>query len=246
MLSKETEEIVAMLQSGDLISAEKACAYAISGYKNEFMEKLTVNSATDYIGMTLLYAQIAAKMKKPWMAIPTLDSVRGALRFISDFMEDRETVAETYFSAADAYSYAGFLPEAIDLYRRAGLIGKDAQLKKEAFFQARYLSERFPKEKDETVKSAISVLGKREGEKICQLALDEAASAVATDPVENTEEYLAVRYDVEKLVDEVLSRDDSNESFCFRYWNTKKRILSEKFKIDWETPAEMNPNIRFQ
>jgi hypothetical protein len=33
--------------------------------------------------------------------------------------------------------------------------------------------------------------------------------------------------------------------YCNTYWPTKKRILKEKYGIDWRTPAEMNPNVAF-
>ena len=29
------------------------------------------------------------------------------------------------------------------------------------------------------------------------------------------------------------------------YWSVKKRILKEKYGIDWRTPAEMNPKMAF-
>jgi hypothetical protein len=32
---------------------------------------------------------------------------------------------------------------------------------------------------------------------------------------------------------------------CHTFWHTKKRILKEKYGIDWRTPAEMNPHIAF-
>ena len=33
--------------------------------------------------------------------------------------------------------------------------------------------------------------------------------------------------------------------FCHQLWPTKKRILKEKYNIDWKTPSEMNPDIMF-
>jgi hypothetical protein len=32
---------------------------------------------------------------------------------------------------------------------------------------------------------------------------------------------------------------------CHVFWEPKKRILREKYGIDWRTPAEMNPEITF-
>jgi hypothetical protein len=32
---------------------------------------------------------------------------------------------------------------------------------------------------------------------------------------------------------------------CHRLWRAKKRVLKNQFEIDWFSPAEMNPGIRF-
>ena len=33
--------------------------------------------------------------------------------------------------------------------------------------------------------------------------------------------------------------------FWHQYWAFKKRILKDKFDIDWKTPQELNPDVRF-
>lgn len=33
--------------------------------------------------------------------------------------------------------------------------------------------------------------------------------------------------------------------FCHKFWNTKKCILKKEYGIEWKTPAEMNPMVRF-
>jgi len=32
---------------------------------------------------------------------------------------------------------------------------------------------------------------------------------------------------------------------CHNLWGEQKRILKEKYNIDWKTPAEMNPDTEF-
>ena len=34
-----------------------------------------------------------------------------------------------------------------------------------------------------------------------------------------------------------------NDRFIFQFWSAKKRILRQKYNIDWKTPAELNPQI---
>lgn len=36
-----------------------------------------------------------------------------------------------------------------------------------------------------------------------------------------------------------------DERFVFRFWSEKKKILRQKHGIDWRTPAELNPQIRY-
>lgn len=33
--------------------------------------------------------------------------------------------------------------------------------------------------------------------------------------------------------------------FCHLFWRTKKRILREKYGIDWLSPSDMNPMVKF-
>ncbi|MCH5162263.1 MAG: hypothetical protein J1G38_02095 [Clostridiales bacterium] len=65
------------------------------------------------------------------------------------------------------------------------------------------------------------------------------------DPVEDTLEYKQIEDELEKLLDEQLGKRSHYLGFCHAYWHTKKRILKEKYNIDWRSPAELNPHIRF-
>jgi len=210
------------------------------------MEALTVNTATDYIGVVVLYCQITAKIKKPWQAIPKLEAVRGALRFINDFMSDRETVAKTYMSVAESYAYAGFFPEAILYHRMSGCISENIETKKSAFSQAIFYSLRFDKIEKDLLESAENQLGREVTARLIKDAEKDISMQIKTDPVERSKEFLAIRYEIERIVDEEIASDHSEEGFCLKYWRVKKKLLKEKFSIHWKSPAETNPEIRFQ
>lgn len=53
----------------------------------------------------------------------------------------------------------------------------------------------------------------------------------------------------EDLDNEIEAKIGTRESFgigyCHYYWAEKKRILREKYGIDWATPAELNPYCIF-
>ncbi len=245
-MKEEIQKIIDAFSSGRQSDAESLCEIAIDSYQNAFMESLTVNSATDYIGVVVLYCQIMAKIKKPWRAIPRLEAARGALRFIDDFMADRETVAATFSTVAERFAYAGYFPEAILYFQKCGCITDDNAIKESAFSQALYYSLRFNKIENELKGSCQKLLGREMTKKLIALAEADVEAQIKTDPIESSDEYLAIRYDIEKAVDEALVSDSAEESFCIKYWRIKKRLLKEKFNISWKSPAEMNPKIRFQ
>jgi hypothetical protein len=33
--------------------------------------------------------------------------------------------------------------------------------------------------------------------------------------------------------------------YCYTFWDKKQEILKQKYKIDWHTPAETNPDTLF-
>ena len=71
-------------------------------------------------------------------------------------------------------------------------------------------------------------------------------NSIKTDPIEREEDFLSIRYELEKEIDQILlSQEDQDTPFCLRYWKEKKRVLKEKYSLNWKTPAELNPQINF-
>lgn len=62
------------------------------------------------------------------------------------------------------------------------------------------------------------------------------------DPVEFTDEFLAVEPEVERLV-----REETGEGgwtgFCHTYWAVRKRILKERFGIEWKSIDDRFPGL---
>jgi hypothetical protein len=44
---------------------------------------------------------------------------------------------------------------------------------------------------------------------------------------------------------ELLRFVKKGEGFCHVLWEAKKRILKEKYNLDWKTPQELNPYVMF-
>lgn len=63
--------------------------------------------------------------------------------------------------------------------------------------------------------------------------------SIRQDPVEMTDEYLAVIDEVERRIAETQTVD-----ICFAYWHLKAMFLWEH-DIPWRSPAALNPNVMF-
>ena len=64
------------------------------------------------------------------------------------------------------------------------------------------------------------------------------------DAVEYSDRYLLIEREMETLV-----RAETGEGdylgFCHLYWEVKKRVLWEKFGIEWHSPSDRNPGVIF-
>lgn len=64
------------------------------------------------------------------------------------------------------------------------------------------------------------------------------------DPIEDTEEFQAIIDEVDKEAESLVESDIRFGRYYF-IEKEKKRILKEKYNIDWKTTDEMNPNWDF-
>jgi hypothetical protein len=48
--------------------------------------------------------------------------------------------------------------------------------------------------------------------------------------------------EAEKAVKQVKK---GQRGYCHAFWAAKKRILHEKYGIDWKDPSDLNPTVRF-
>jgi hypothetical protein len=77
-------------------------------------------------------------------------------------------------------------------------------------------------------------------------AKEKLSRQIRTDPIEWEDDFLKIRYELEKEVDRSLPNEKDDLPFCLRYWRCKKRICKETFSLDWMSPEECNPEISFQ
>jgi len=64
------------------------------------------------------------------------------------------------------------------------------------------------------------------------------------DPVERTQQWEDIYYEVEKECERKLKGSPRGMGFCFGYWAVKYAVL-QKYGIDWKSPQVMNPRVMF-
>ena len=138
------------------------------------------------------------------------------------------------------------MPEASVCFFEAAKLFENEEKSVYALDSALYYEARFGKQ----LLSGLDFFEERIGvDRLCSMkdaVVKEASGQVSTDPIENTDAFLDVRYEVEEITDEIISKETSFDApYCVLYWNTKKAVLKDRFDIEWNSPAEMNPNIRF-
>mgnify|MGYP003499820871 FL=1 len=88
----------------------------------------------------------------------------------------------------------------------------------------------------EIVSGAIS---DKKMDELYQKAVDSRKGLPKNDPIELSDEYLAVIDEVEELVEK-----NKKVNVCFEYWNLKTDYLEER-GIRWSSPAMLNPGVMF-
>ena len=86
------------------------------------------------------------------------------------------------------------------------------------------------------------LLGQKE---VDELMRNPKVGHLKVDPVEYTESWEKIIDDVEAEIDSMLEHEPRGMGFCFHYWSVKKNLLSEKYGIEWRSPALMNPGVMF-
>ena len=67
---------------------------------------------------------------------------------------------------------------------------------------------------------------------------------IKRDPVELTEEYKEAMEKLDMILDKEFPQDQYTIGTCHRYWARKKELL-KKQGIEWKTPSELNPDVKF-
>ena len=69
--------------------------------------------------------------------------------------------------------------------------------------------------------------------------------ALKRDLIEDTAQYKAIEPELEAKIETELKDKARGMGFCFFYWEAKARILKRDYGIEWKSPRELNPGVRF-
>ena len=98
-------------------------------------------------------------------------------------------------------------------------------------------------ERSKLFRERIAIVRKQhptEGRKFIDPIADECH-----DPIEDDPAIRPLLEEAKVLAEAELSGVARGMGFCHLLWQTKQRIMLERFGITWFSPAEMNPNIRY-
>lgn len=74
--------------------------------------------------------------------------------------------------------------------------------------------------------------------------MDKIKNIIKHDPIEDTEEFQSIIEDVNREAESLVEQNIRYGRYYF-VEQEKKRILREKYNIDWKTSDEMNPDWDF-
>jgi len=70
-------------------------------------------------------------------------------------------------------------------------------------------------------------------------------SALRLDAIELEEQHVEIFANIDDEVSEELKGRKRSFGFVHTVWGTKRRILKEKYGIEWRSSGEMNPEVHF-
>lgn len=82
-------------------------------------------------------------------------------------------------------------------------------------------------------------------DELLKIILNPSVGHLRRDPVEYTDRWEEIYYDVEEYLSERFANAPRQMGLCFRIWSAKREYLKDNYGIDWHSPAQMNPRVRF-
>ncbi len=261
----EQNKQTALMDYLNLLNTERASDLGIS-FTKRMLERImaafeahpTADLAVDQLYTCLLLQQFHSMQFDLWRAHPAIEKCRNALTMLE--AEGRWSDCLRYCQdTANSYAEIHFWPEALAYTQRAyssmrELLkqkikvlenGELLDLSDTAFSVitcALHTANGVTPEMEATMQQD---LGTDAYAAVYAEAKDAADSEPMTDPVELTDEYLAIRFELEEKIDEALEHERGYYDYCREYWMAKRMILRSDYGIRWKSPIVLNPHDEF-
>lgn len=66
------------------------------------------------------------------------------------------------------------------------------------------------------------------------------------DPKESEQKYEDIFTDVDLIAERKVGNVKRDKNFIIEFWRQKKKLLQNKYGIDWKSPSELNPEICYE
>ncbi len=261
----EQNKQAALMDYLNLLNAERASDLGIA-FTGRMLERImaafeahpTADLAVDQLYTCLLLQQFHSMQFDSWRAHPAIEKCQNALTMLE--AEGRWSDCLRYCQdTANTYAESHFWPEALHYTQRAyssmrELLDQNVKvlengelldLSDNAFSVitcALHTADGVTPEMEATMQND---LGSETYSAVYAEAKDASDSEPLTDPVELTDEYLAIRFELEEKIDEALEHERGYYDYCREYWMAKRMILRSDYGIRWRSPIVLNPNDEF-
>lgn len=82
-------------------------------------------------------------------------------------------------------------------------------------------------------------------DELLKIIINPSIGHLRRDPVEYTPRWEEICYDVEDYLDRRFENAPRQHGFCHIYWEAKRQYLKDNYGIEWRSPAQMNPHVKF-
>lgn len=213
-------------------------------------ENATMSNVED---LMQLYTLLAETLDEEEDYPPIKDIVYEVIEMIRIDIVPWEVIKETVPRLIDAVNDTVYNHISYDLHLwllkkafEAGDLNDEWKGRARRFLKLRILLEDFDRHErllDKPLQDAIASLFTPDD--LLKIILHPQLGHLRQDPVEFTYRWEDIYYKVQHRLDERFANAPRHMGFCFKFWNAKRELLKNEYGIDWKSPSQMNPRVKF-
>lgn len=213
-------------------------------------ENATMSNVED---LMQLYTLLAETLDEEEDYPPIKDIVYEVIEMIRIDIVPWEVIKETVPRLIDAVNDTVYNHISYDLHLwllkkafEAGDLNDEWKGRARRFLKLRILLEDFDRHErllDKPLQDAIASLFTPDD--LLKIILHPQLGHLRQDPVEFTYRWEDIYYKVQHRLDDRFANAPRHMGFCFKFWNAKRELLKNEYGIDWKSPSQMNPRVKF-